>query len=41
MTDKLPVWKGKLLHHSGRLILINTTLTVVPIHVAINTEHPP
>jgi hypothetical protein len=32
MADKLPVWKGRLLHHSGQLILIKTTLTAVPIH---------
>jgi hypothetical protein len=41
MTDMLLDWKGRLLHRSGRLVLIKTTLTAVPIHVTIGVELPP
>jgi hypothetical protein len=41
MDDKLLVWKGRLLHRSGGLVLIKTTLTMVPIHITIKVELPP
>jgi hypothetical protein len=41
MTDRLPMWKGRLLHRSGWLVLIKTTLMAVLIHVTISVELPP
>jgi hypothetical protein len=35
------VWKGMMLHRSGRVVLIETTLTAMLIHVAISVELPP
>jgi hypothetical protein len=40
VADKLPPWKGKLMHESGRLTLIKSTLAAVPIHTAISLELP-
>jgi hypothetical protein len=40
VVDRLPVWKGRLLHHSGRLILIKTMLTAIPIHTSISVKLP-
>jgi hypothetical protein len=40
VADKLPVWKGNLMHKSRRLTLIKTTLSAVPIHSAISLEFP-
>jgi hypothetical protein len=38
MADKLPVWKGRLMHRSGRLVLIKSTLTVIPIRTSISAN---
>jgi hypothetical protein len=40
-NDNLPTWKGRLMRHSGRLILIKSTLQVIPIYVSISLELPP
>jgi hypothetical protein len=40
MTDKLPSWKGKLMHQSGRLALIKSTLAAIPIYTAMSHELP-
>jgi hypothetical protein len=40
-TDRLPAWKGKLVHQSGRLTLVRTTLSALPIYIAISIELPP
>jgi hypothetical protein len=32
-ADRVPTWKGHLMRHSGRLILIKTTLQAIPIYV--------
>lgn len=40
VADRLPTWKGQLLHRSGRLTLIKTTLTAIPIHLIINLNVP-
>jgi hypothetical protein len=34
-TDKLPVWKGSMMHRSGRLTLVKSMLSIVPIYTAI------
>jgi hypothetical protein len=41
VADKLPTWKGKLLHKSGRTTLIKSTLAAVPVHTSIGLELPP
>jgi hypothetical protein len=41
VADKLPTWKGKLLHKSGRTMLIKSTLAAVPVHTSIGLELPP
>jgi hypothetical protein len=41
MAGRLPVWKGQLLHRSGRLVQIKTTLTAMPIHATISVELTP
>jgi hypothetical protein len=40
VADKLPPWKGTLMHKSGRLTLIKSTLTAIPIHTTISLELP-
>jgi hypothetical protein len=35
VVDKLPVWKGALMHRAGRLTVIKSTLSVVPIYTSI------
>jgi hypothetical protein len=41
MAGKLPAWKGRLLHRSGRLTLIKTTLAAIPVYTTISIEFPP
>jgi hypothetical protein len=41
MSDKLPVWKGRLMNRSGRLTLVKTTLCAIPLYTAFNVELPP
>jgi hypothetical protein len=36
MADKLPAWRGRLMHQSARLTLIKTTLAAIPIYTAIS-----
>jgi hypothetical protein len=40
VADKLPIWKRNLMHKSGRLTLIKTTLLAIPVHTAISLELP-
>jgi hypothetical protein len=40
MADMLLTWKERLMHKSSRLTLINSTLAVVPVHMAISLELP-
>jgi hypothetical protein len=39
--DMLPTWKDQLMHRSGRLILIRTTLSAMPIYTYISVDLPP
>jgi hypothetical protein len=41
MAGNLPAWKGRLLHHSGCLTLIKTTLVAMLVYTAISIELPP
>jgi hypothetical protein len=41
VTDKLPIWKGNLMHRSGWLTLIKTPLTAIPVYTSINIGLPP
>jgi hypothetical protein len=40
LADKLPVWKGASLHRAGRLALIKSTLSAVPIYTSIRLGLP-
>jgi hypothetical protein len=40
MTDKLPTWRGRLMHCSGRLTLIKTTLAAISVYSAISHAFP-
>jgi hypothetical protein len=35
------MWKGRLIHRSGRATLIKSTLAVVLVHTTIGIELPP
>jgi hypothetical protein len=41
VADKLPISKGRLMHRSGRLALIKTTMPVVPVYTSISVGLPP
>jgi hypothetical protein len=41
MLDKLPTWKGGLMNQSGRLALIKSTLSAMPVHTTLSIELPP
>lgn len=41
VADRLPTWKGRLMNRSGRLALIKSTLSAIPIHIAINLKLDP
>jgi hypothetical protein len=41
VTDKLPTWKGSLMHHGGRLVLIKSTLSAIPVYTSIGVGLPP
>jgi hypothetical protein len=36
MADKLPAWKGYLMHRSKHLTLIKTTLVAMPVYTTIS-----
>jgi hypothetical protein len=40
MADRLPSWKGRLMHRSGCLSLIKSTLAAIPIYIAMSHELP-
>jgi hypothetical protein len=40
MGDRLPAWKARLLHRSGRLELLRTTLSAMPIHAMMALDIP-
>jgi hypothetical protein len=40
MADKLSTWKGGLMHKSGRMALIKSTLVTMPVHTALSLELP-
>jgi hypothetical protein len=39
--DRLPTWRGNLMYHSERLVLIKMTLSSVPVYTSISIELPP
>jgi hypothetical protein len=41
MADRLPAWKGRLMHRSGHLALIKSTLVAMPVYTAISHALPP
>lgn len=41
VADRVPTFKGKLLHSSGRLALLKSTLSAIPVDIMINLELPP
>jgi hypothetical protein len=40
MVDRLPSWKGLLMHSSGQLTLIKTTLAAISVYTAMSQELP-
>jgi hypothetical protein len=40
-SNKLPTWKGRLMHRSGRLALIKSMLSAIPIYSSITFGWPP
>jgi hypothetical protein len=40
MADRLPSWKGKLMHRSGRLVSVKTTLATMLVYTAISLDLP-
>jgi hypothetical protein len=38
--DRLPVWKGNMMNRSGRLALIRSSLSSIPIYVSISIRQP-
>jgi hypothetical protein len=40
VVDRLPVLKGRLMHHSGHLALIKSALTTIPIYTSISIGLP-
>jgi hypothetical protein len=40
VADKLPGWKAPLLNRTGRLVLVKSVLTAVPVHVMIAWDLP-
>jgi hypothetical protein len=41
VADKLPTWKGRLMHRSGQLTLIKTIMMAVPVYTSISVGLPP
>jgi hypothetical protein len=41
VVDRLPIWKGWLLHHSGCVTLIKTTLSTIMVYTLISLSLPP
>ena len=37
---KLPAWQGKLLNRSGRLVLVKSTLSALPIYLMMSDKLP-
>lgn len=35
VAARIPTWKGSLLNHAGRASLVQSTLSVIPVHVSI------
>jgi hypothetical protein len=40
MANRLPTWKGRLMHQSGQLSLIKSTLDAIPVYIAMSQELP-
>jgi hypothetical protein len=41
VKDKVPIWKGRFMHRSGRLTLIKTTMLAMPVYTSIIVGLPP
>jgi hypothetical protein len=35
VTNWIPTWKGRLLNRSGRLVLVQSTLCAIPVHISM------
>ncbi|XP_071677125.1 uncharacterized protein [Lolium perenne] len=40
-TSRLPTWCAKLLNRGGRTILVQTTLSAIPVHAMMSLDIPP
>jgi hypothetical protein len=41
VAHRLPTWQGKLMHRSGRLVLVKTMMSSIPVYTSISIELPP
>lgn len=41
VAKRLPVWKGRMLNKSGRLILTKMTLSIILVHISMAIEIAP
>jgi hypothetical protein len=41
VVDRHPVWRDNLMNKSGRLVLIKSTLSAIPIHTCLILDMPP
>jgi hypothetical protein len=35
VANRIPAWKGRLLNRSGRLVLVQSTLCAIPVHISM------
>jgi hypothetical protein len=41
VANRIPAWKGRLLNRSGRLILVQSTLCAIPVHISMALKVAP
>jgi hypothetical protein len=41
VTNWIPAWKGRLLNRSGRLVLVQSTLCAIPVHISMALKVAP
>jgi hypothetical protein len=41
VANQIPAWKGRLLNRSGRLVLVQSTLCAIPVHISMALKAAP